>query len=313
MVLPDITEYSGPVTDYVGTADGGTWVDGVQTPSEVSVVGDARTYAPGHAYADDWSRGPLAPNLGQYADPSDFNQFCYGCAAGSDLTIGYNLLGDSEPDHLATFTAGPETYDEALYENGTEIFNQNGADEAEVTGVPADEATWREDYDTGFAGVSTVSQSTQTHTDLTFHYTPGSSAPSSTLPSDYYCDREGNFGAPCQVLPILTLNYMLAANTENTSSSPVQTMGLTVSHLSYGGNGSHAPVTSASVSVSFDGGTTWHRAALAGEDGHYTAIWANPSSAAGTSPELRVTATDAAGGSITQTITAAYTIAKQLP
>ncbi len=86
VVLPDITEYSGPVTDYVGTADGGTWVDGVQTPSQVSVVGDARTYAPGHAYADDWSRGPLAPNLGQYADPFRLQPVLLRlCAAGGDL------------------------------------------------------------------------------------------------------------------------------------------------------------------------------------------------------------------------------------
>ena len=57
--------------------------------------------------------------------------------------------------------------------------------------------------------------------------------------------------------------------------------------------------------MSFDNGTTWHPATVAGFAGHYVALWHNP--AAG-SPELRVTATDAAGDAITQTITNAYTI-----
>jgi hypothetical protein len=108
---------------------------------------------------------------------------------------------------------------------------------------------------------------------------------------------------------VLTLNYQLASDLTNTSNAPVQHMRLTVGHLTYDGHGSHAPITSATVAVSFDGGTTWQPALVAGHDGHYTVTWKNPASAAGTSPDLRVTATDAAGGSITQAITAAYTIA----
>jgi hypothetical protein len=89
----------------------------------------------------------------------------------------------------------------------------------------------------------------------------------------------------------------------------VQHMRLSVGHLTYDGYGSHAPITSATVAVSFDGGATWQPAVVGGHDGQYTVAWKNPASAAGTSPDLRVTATDAAGGSITQTITNAYTIA----
>jgi hypothetical protein len=279
-------------------------------PSWITLVGDTHTYTAGHIYTDDWARGPLGTNLGQYRDSSPLDDSCYACASGNDLTIGYNQLSDSEPDHLTTLSRGGETFHEALYENGTEIFNQNGATGVNLTGIPADAKTWREVSDTAFPGVSYVSQSTATHTDLTFQYTPGSVSPSSTLPSGYHCSQTPT---PCQVLPILTLNYQLAVSTENTSFSPVQTMRLTVSHLSYDGYGSHMPIRSAGVSVSFDGGTTWQPAALAGYDGHYIAIWDNPYSAVGASPDLRVSATDAAGGSITQTVAAAYTIAKQTP
>jgi hypothetical protein len=309
--LNTVAGISGPVTDYTGTADGGEWLDGVLTPGYVDIVGDLHTYTAGRSYSDDWTRGPLSAGLGQYRDSSGFDDYCHGCAAGSNLTIGYNILADSEPDHYALFSFGGETGDETLYENGTQIFSQQNANGVDVTGVPAGPTTWREVFDTSQQGVAVVSQSTATHTDLTFRYTPGSDAASSSLPSGYDCDPQGLFTAPCQVLPILTLNYRLAANDENTSSSPLQTLQLTVGHLSYDGYGSHAPITSASVAVSFDGGTTWKPAALLGLDGHYTALWANPASAAGTSPELRVSATDAVGGSITQTVTAAYTVAKQ--
>jgi len=193
------------------------------------------------------------------------------------------------------------------------VFDKSGASGADLTGLPAGTSTFREVYDMKFSDLSYVSQSTATHTDLTFRYTLGLD-PSNTLPSGYICSDDGGVTvtAPCQVLPVMSLNYQLAADLHNTSAAPEQTMRLTVGHLSYGGHGSHAPITSARVSVSFDGDKTWVPALVAGFAGHYTVCWQNPVSAAGTSPELKVTATDALGGSITQTITAAYTIAAQL-
>jgi hypothetical protein len=57
------------------------------------------------------------------------------------------------------------------------------------------------------------------------------------------------------------------------------------------------------VSVSFDGGKTWHPATVTGHDGSYTAAFKAP---AGTKVSLRTSATDAAGGSITETLINAY-------
>jgi hypothetical protein len=308
--LIPLANYSSSVTEYAGTADSGQWLQGAQSPSGNFVVGDTRTFDSGHSYRIDWLRGPLAPNLGQYSHASPFNDVCFACASGGAATLGYNLIGDSEPDHIGIEASGGNTND-AVYENGTEVLDDPDVLQVELTGLPAGTTTFREVYDTDFAGDSQVSQTTSTHTDLTFRYTPGSD-PSATLPSGYYCDYTGVVATPCQVLPVLTLNYQLAVDQNNTSAAPVQVLGLTVGHLSYDGYGSHAPITSAKVSVSFDGGQTWVPALLAGFDGRYTALWRNPVSAEGTSPELRVTATDAIGGSITQTITAAYTVAAQL-
>jgi hypothetical protein len=107
-------------------------------------------------------------------------------------------------------------------------------------------------------------------------------------------------------MPALTLNYRLDTDQSNASALSEQTMHLTVGHLSYDGHGSHAAITSAAVSVSFDGGTTWQQATLTGSAGSYDATWKNTGT---TAPVLKVTAEDAAGGSITQTITDAYGIA----
>jgi hypothetical protein len=85
----------------------------------------------------------------------------------------------------------------------------------------------------------------------------------------------------------------------------VQVLNLGVGHVSYDGQGSRAPIKTASVQVSFDAGTTWQQAAVAGAAGNYVALWPNKP---GTSPSIRVTATDANGGAITQTITNAYTV-----
>jgi hypothetical protein len=300
--------YSGPFTEYVAAASGTQWEQGAESPSAV-LFGDVRTFDAGHSYRIDWLRGPLAANLGQYTGASPFNPSCSACASDGAMLLAYNPFGDSEPDHVGFGFA--QNVDDAVYVDGTEVFDQAEADQVILTGVPSGTSTVREVYDTDFAGDSQVSQSAATHTDLTFRYTPNTDA-SDTLPSSYICDYSDTVTTPCQVLPVMTLSYRLAVDQENTSASKVQVLALTVGHVTYDGFGSHAPITSAHVSVSFDGGKSWVPALVAGLGGHYVALWQNPASAAGSSPELRVTATDAAGGSISQTITAAYTVAAQL-
>lgn len=64
--------------------------------------------------------------------------------------------------------------------------------------------------------------------------------------------------------------------------------------------------TGASVSVSFDGGKVWHPAQVSGHAGNYTAVFTAP---AGATVTLRAHAADAAGGTVTETITSAYRVA----
>ena len=101
----------------------------------------------------------------------------------------------------------------------------------------------------------------------------------------------------------MTLRYAIAGLTlPGTTRAGRQVLRVAAGHLQLA---KAIPVISASVSVSFDGGKTWHQAKLTGHDGSYAAVFTAP---AGVKVSLRTSASDAAGGSITETLTNAYQI-----
>jgi hypothetical protein len=290
------------VTVYVGTADGGQWGNAVGTAT-TSLGGDGHTYRAGHEYSIDWGRGPVVPGLGQY---TGIYHVCYSCSAGDAVSLGMPVQHHSVPDHTSGSALYPAQAHFILYRNGTLIADQDRALGATVTGVPDSDATYRGVLDTTMPADSGATLWTKTHTEVTVKYAPGGA--DQKLPARNLCAGQGD-DTPCQVLPVLTLNYGLAVDRHNTSSATTQTMRLCVGHVSYDGVGSRSPITSVKVSVSFDHGDTWRPASVHGTAGRYGVSWANPASAAGTAPMLRVRATDANGDAISQTITAAYQLA----
>jgi hypothetical protein len=290
----------GTRTEYVGTADGGQWIYGVQTPLLTVFESDIQTLAPGSTRRIDWAHGPLAPGMGAHRDQQVRD--CAACAGDGQFGISF-ATGDSEPDHSGSdYSTGTTGF--ALYRDGTKLVDQQGVVGAQGP-VPDGPADYRAVFDTDLTGTG-AGQSTRTHTDLAFR-DAGGTDPQLALPADVPCAQTS-----CRIMPALTLNYRLDTDQSNTSALADQTMDLTVGHLSYDGHGSLAAIASASVSVSFDGGTTWQAAALTAAGtgagtATYHATWKNTGTSA---PALKVTATDAAGGSITQTVTAAYGIAQ---
>lgn len=297
----------GTITQYLGTADGGRWQQ--WWGDEFDWSADPRTFAAGHTYTVDWAHGPLATGLGQHNGPWT----CQACTAGFEVTsLIFSPLIDSEPDHVyVPELSVPQARSHlVVYRDGTRIFDAAGTDGVVVYGAPAASATYRAILDESFAGTSGVSQSTSTHTDLTVRVAPVNREP--FLPAEDTCDGKSD-QTECIVLPALTLSYQLATNGHNVSSAGVQKLSLRVAHVSYDGVSASIPVKSASVFVSFDSGRTWQRATMTGSGGTYSASWSNPASARGTSPELKVTAADTGGDSITQVTTNAYTIAGARP
>jgi hypothetical protein len=100
---------------------------------------------------------------------------------------------------------------------------------------------------------------------------------------------------------MMTLNDTVAGLSLRGSTGPGrQVVRVTAGHLQLV---KPITVTQASVSVSFDGDKTWHPAHVTGRGGRYTATFTAP---AGATVSLRTSAADAAGGSITETISNAY-------
>lgn len=301
------TSYQGDVTQYLGAGDGGQWWQNAVTNGDGTMyAADLHTFAARHQYRIEWAHGPLAPNPGQHSGTQSFG--CSACASSAGASFSFDTTGDSEPDHTG-FPLGDSTATHyTLYVNGTVVAdgdNLIGSDTGPATA--SGPTTYREVYDVDRTGNSDITQSTKTHTDLTVVYNPRRPGP--VLPSDTNCDYGGIVTAPCHILPALNLNYHLYTDATTKSGAPLQTLLLNVGHLSYDGLGSHAAVTSVKVAVSFDGGKSWQPALVVGAAGTYIALWQNPRSAAGTSPSIKVSATDAVGGSITQTTLNAYTIA----
>jgi hypothetical protein len=119
-------------------------------------------------------------------------------------------------------------------------------------------------------------------------------------------DEEFELGDACTALSLLTLNYRLGTNLSGAMRPGPASLRLSVGHTPFG---SPSPVSSARVSVSFDGGRTWARVATRSLGaGAYGATWINPRSATGPIV-LRVDAADAAGLTISQTVQQPYTIA----
>jgi hypothetical protein len=293
----------GEVTEYVGAANGGQWLQMTQMPGNVLYTADARTFTAGHRYSIDWGHGPQAAEFGQHTGPHQWwdsiqYPYCLACSAGGTLSLFFaDDAADSDSTHQGTVLDATTRI--TLYRDGTQVVDSQNAIGAVVASVPG---AYRAVFDVDRVTQSTVSQSTHTHTDLAFRNLPGSA-----LPAGNTCYGQSASTA-CHILPVLTLNYWLDTDQTGSSNAPRQLMRLTVAHLSYDGAGSHDPITSVTVSVSFDG-ANWQPAMVHGDNGRYLVAWPNPASALGTSPALRVTAADAAGGSIIQTITNAYTIA----
>ncbi|MBO0871365.1 MAG: hypothetical protein J2P15_22655, partial [Micromonosporaceae bacterium] len=310
----------GDFTDYVGTANGGQWffLSNIGQPNQAGFqdLADPRTYVGGHEYSIDWGRGPLSPQWGQHSPrPAEVYLSCEACATESTTSnyISAQYPLDSEDTQQADQGLRILNDTGACYLNGTQVATYPGCNDyqpfAAGTAPPNQLNTYRLVLDTNLSPYGPAySQSTSTHTDLTFRFRyKAKPSPEMTLPSGYQCSQYPDAGA-CEILPVLRMSYQLAEDEQNASSAPVQQMTLDVGHQTYDGKGSHAAITSASVAVSFDDGTTWKPAVLVGRGGHYEAYWANPLSARGTSPDLKVTATDAIGGSITQTIKDAYNV-----
>ena len=306
----------GQLTEYAGGAGSARmeWRGQYQPVQGVpSVLGDVRLLHPGEHVTDNWSAYPLHPGVNALLTSLP-NMFWMDGAnipsavrAGNTLQLEVDPFDDNQPGHQigAVAASGPEqtTGSYRIEQNGTTVASGDAVAAArfaafytQVTLGPKP-STIR--FSLNYTRASTsFPLSTATSTVWTFRSAPVTNA---TVPPGWSCVRYTYRPHGCAAQPMMTLQYSVAhLRLDGAAPAGRQVLDLGVGHLQAA---KASTVTTASVSVSFDGGKTWHRAMVTGTGGSYTAAFTAP---AGAKVTLRTKAADAAGGSIAETITNAY-------
>jgi len=270
-----------------------------------------RTLPAGRQLTDDWNRYPLHPQpdvqplrgaLGRLLPgyPSAFR-------AGNELLLHFNAFSDNQPGHFGSgLFAGAGTrvtsrY--AVFQNGTEIAHGNPALGIPPVRLSAQPSVLKlvltADRSSPFFQLSPASTTVWTWRSIR--------QPRATVPPNWYCGFAFTRGQvkvirTCAVQPALTLRYRVHRLALDGSAPPgQQVISLTVGRLQLA---KAARITGASAKVSYDDGQLWQPARVtAAGGGHFRISFRAPP---GVDVTLRISAADAAGGKITETIVRGY-------
>jgi hypothetical protein len=314
--------YSGSLpgrrTIYVGGSPSATWASyygGLGAAGRG--YGEAESFRavrPGERITDDWNRYPLHPAANVNLAPANrlITYLPSADRAGNMLTLEVTPFGDNQPGHFSYgFSKVPGTKITGSYqvdENGRRIAGGNavqpGARGPFYTRVRLSPKPSVISFALNAARTGGPFQlSTASRTVWTWR---SSHETGQILPPDWYCYNPASPTASnprhCAVEPMMTLRYQVAGMAlDGSAPSGRQVLTVTAGHLQLAKASS---ITGASVRVSFDGGKTWHPASVApAGGGSFRAVFTAPTGAYVT---LRTTARDAAGGSVTETITRSY-------
>lgn len=264
---------------------------------------DAPRLAPaGSTISADWGRGPALPNVPVDTDGAQalFGFECLACRTSSAMVLALNFATDQTPGHVWAVFASADGTPVArlrLYRNGSLIRDQRDNNLA-VARVPAKKGIYRL-LDQVNRGPSLALQSVQISTDITFVSTGGKGG---SLPSTWSCP----LGRRCTVLPLLRTSVALPTDLRGNVALGRSTIRLTVGHIQ---GAPAARVTSGIVQVRRAGDAWQTLSSTSLGKGSYAARLTTTRADAGSPYDIRIVATDAAGGRIVQTASRAFTVA----
>ena len=301
--------FPGKLTEYAGGT--GTarmeWFGQYEPGSAPWQQGDLRLLRPGERLTENWSAYPLHPtaNVLLETEPNMFNTTDPSAVrAGNTLRLEVDPFGDNQAGHeIGGLLGGGVTGTYRIEQDGTKIAGGNAVTQTSPYGefyttatLAQKPATIRFSLDLTRAS-KLFPLSTATKTVWTWASVPEKTA---TLPPGWSCAPLTR-GRDCAIEPMMTLRYGVAGlGLGGAAPAGRQVVHVLAGHLQAA---KATAVTRASVSVSFDGGKTWHPARVSGHGGSYAAVFTAPPGAMVT---LRASAADAAGGTVTETITSAY-------
>ncbi len=303
----------GTQTQYLSTGPGVVW-QASYGESQFSSAGgqiDAfRSFRAGQHVTENWNAYPLHPQPDVQALHGSlgarFPQLPSAFRAGDTLTLYITPFSDNYPGHLGTgFSAGKGVRVSgryAIYQNGVRIAHGNPAHGIRPVRLTAKPSVVKVTLTASRQGpmfqLSPASTTTWTW--------QSARQPAATVPRSWFCGLASTgYLRRCAVQPMMTLTYQVAGLALNGTTAPgPQVIGLDVGHLQLA---RATRVTAAAAQVSFTGGQSWRPAAVTAlGGGHFRITFNGPARADVT---LRASATDAAGGSVTETILRGYQVA----
>jgi hypothetical protein len=269
-----------------------------------------RQFSGGQAETQNWNAYPLHPapftTLGglsaAFATPTSAGR------SGNVLNLDFTPFSDNQFGHT-----GPGFYGNgSALVAGRYVVDQNGRKIASgnaVAGIPGIRLSDRPSVVrfsltanrySSFFQLSSGSQTVWTW--------PTARDASARVPRAWFCSftRTGRLDRQCAVQHLMTLSYQVQGMSLAGQTRPgPQVVDVTAGHIQLGGT---AKITGATAQVSFNDGDSWfpaHVTALGG--GRFKVGYSAP---AGVDVTLRVSASDAAGGSISETIVRGYGVSK---
>ncbi|MFB7496321.1 S8 family serine peptidase [Streptomyces sp. NPDC056161] len=274
----------GTRTAYYTTGDD-AWYHGAMTsfPFAAFMSDHERTYQAGQRSAEEWYGGPLRPAAPRDAD----GKLMLAAERQGDLIgIQTGLWLDSSGDHWSSGGSFGDLGNLVLKRNGEQI--ATSAWPYDAFKVPDEDSAYE------------LTQNLQKIPSSDRNWLRSTAV---TTTWSFRSHREPDVYS--RGLPILFPAYDLPVDGLNTL--PAQS-GIRVG-LSVEGHAGYTPgaIKSASLSYSYDGGTTWIQAPTEQRDGHWTAVL-DHTGASGKQVTTKATVTDANGNAVTQTITRAYDV-----
>ncbi|MFE7464717.1 S8 family serine peptidase [Streptomyces sp. NPDC057499] len=271
-------------TAYYSTGDD-VWYHGAMSsfPFAAFLGDQERTYRPGERRAEEWYRGALRP-----AAPRDTDGKPVLAAErqGDLMGIQTAFWLDGSGDHWSPGGSFGDIGNLRLKRNGEEIGRR--ADPYGVFQVPDEDSVYE------------LTQNLQKIQSSDKNWLRSSAVTTSWT---FRSHREPDVYS--RGLPLLFPAYDVPVDGLNTVAAHKDTeIGLSVEgHAGYAAGA----ITAASLSYSYDGGTTWIQAPTGHRDGRWTAVL-DHTGASGKPVTLKASLTDANGNAVTQTITRAYDV-----
>ncbi len=272
-----------------------------------------RVYRAGQRLSEDWNTYPLHPQpdvqllTGRLG--ADLLVLPSALRTGNALTLTPNPFSDNYPGHTGSvsfsFATGKAQADGsyAVYQNGKKVAHGNPVYGIKPVPLSPQPSMIKFVLSERRQPAAKYPLSTAATTTWTWK---SSRQPGATVPRNWYCGfTRAGLVRRCAVQPMMTLSYHVRGlPLDGRAAAGQQHIELDAGHIQLA---AQARITGATAQVSYNDGQTFQPATVtAGGGGRFGVSFTAP---AGVDVTLRVSATDAAGGSITETIVRAYGVA----